>query len=46
MEDKAVTYPPTMSRLAVSFIEQLIRKDPQDRMKAPEALKHPFLTQY
>ena len=35
MEDKAVTYPPTMSRLAVSFIEQLIRKDPQDRMKAP-----------
>ena len=41
-----MTYPPTMSRHAVSFIEQLIRKDPHERMKAAEALKHPFLTQY
>ena len=43
VEEKVVTYPPTMSKQAVSFIEQLIRKDPQDRMKASEALKHPFL---
>lgn len=32
-----------MSAHAVDFIEKLIRKDPNDRMKASEALKHPFL---
>jgi serine/threonine protein kinase len=32
-----------MSQNAVDFIEKLIRKDPNERMKASEALKHPYL---
>jgi serine/threonine protein kinase len=32
-----------MSKYAIDFIEKLIRKDPDQRMKAGEALKHPFL---
>jgi len=40
-----VAFPETMSRDAVDFIERLIRKNPDDRMKASEALKHKFLAQ-
>ena len=40
-----VTFPETMSREAVDFIERLIKKNPDHRMKASEALKHKFLQQ-
>ena len=40
-----ITFPDTMSKEAVDFIEKLIRKNPQQRMKATEALKHKFLQQ-
>jgi serine/threonine protein kinase len=32
-----------MSKQAVDFIEKLIRKDPNERMKSSDALKHPYL---
>jgi serine/threonine protein kinase len=32
-----------MSQMAIDFIERLVRKDPNERMKASEALKHPFI---
>jgi serine/threonine protein kinase len=32
-----------MSQHAIDFIEKLVRKNPDERMKAHEALKHPFL---
>lgn len=34
-----------MSAQAIDFIEQLIRKNPEDRMKAGQALRHKFLSQ-
>jgi serine/threonine protein kinase len=34
-----------MSPQAIDFIERLIRKNPEERMKAGDALKHKFLTQ-
>ena len=40
-----VAFPETMSPAAVDFIEKLIRKNPDERMKATEALKHKFLAQ-
>jgi aurora kinase len=43
VETESITYPETMSAQAVDFIEKLIRKDPNERMKAAEALKHPYL---
>jgi aurora kinase len=43
VETQSITYPESMSAEAVDFIEKLIRKDPNERMKAGEALKHPFL---
>ena len=33
-----------MGKNAVSFIEGLIRKNPEERMTAENVLKHPFLT--
>lgn len=43
METESITYPESMSAQAIDFIEKLIRKDPNERMKASDALKHPFL---
>ncbi len=43
VETESITYPETMSSQAVDFIEKLIRKDPNERMKAADALKHPYL---
>lgn len=44
-EQEQVTYPESMSPQAIDFIESLIRKNPEERMKAGEALKHKFLSQ-
>lgn len=44
-EQESVTYPETMSQQAIDFIERLIRKNPEERMKASDALKHKFLLQ-
>jgi aurora kinase, other len=43
VETESITYPETMSPQAMDFIEKLIRKDPNERMKAADALKHPYL---
>lgn len=43
VEIESINYPESMSKYAVDFIEKLIRKDPEQRMKSSEALKHPFL---
>ena len=43
VESESIVYPESMSAQAVDFIDRLIRKDPNERMKAGEALKHPFL---
>jgi serine/threonine protein kinase len=43
VETESIIYPETMSAQAIDFIEKLIRKDPNERMKASDALKHPFL---
>lgn len=40
-----VAFPETMSPAAVDFIEKLIRKNPDERMKAHDALAHKFLAQ-
>lgn len=44
MESAAIDFPVGMGRDAVSFIEGLIRKKPEERMTAENVLKHPFLT--
>jgi aurora kinase len=43
VETESITYPETMSPQAADFIDKLIRKDPNERMKAADALKHPYL---
>ena len=42
-ELEAIKYPPNMSIEAIDFIEKLVRKNPEERMKASEALNHNFL---
>ena len=44
-EMENIVYPETMSPTAIDFIEKLIVKNPDKRMKAGQALKHKFLTQ-
>lgn len=43
VESNAITYPETMSENAKSFIENLIKRKPEERMTAEHVLKHPFL---
>lgn len=43
VESETIVYPENLSQQAVDFIEKLIRKDPNERLKASEALKHAFL---
>lgn len=41
-----MSYPETMSKEAISLIDGLIKKNPEERMKTSEVLKHPFLTKW
>jgi serine/threonine protein kinase len=43
--EAAPTYPTFFSKEAVDFIGQMLRKVPEERMSASDALEHPFLTQ-
>ncbi len=43
VENENIIYPETMSENAKDFIDKLIRKNPAERIKASEALQHPFL---
>lgn len=43
VESTAITYPETMSENAKSFIENLIKRKPEERMTAECVLKHAFL---
>jgi serine/threonine protein kinase len=39
----AIEFPSTMSKGAISFIEKLVRKKPEERMNGDNISKHPFL---
>lgn len=41
-----ISYPENVSLKARDFIESLIRKNPEERLKAKKLLDHPFLKQY
>lgn len=43
VESTAVIFPETMSKVAVAFIEKLLKKNPLERLTAADALKHSFL---
>lgn len=43
VDKQEVVFPESMSSKAVDFIERLIQKNPESRMKASDALVHPFL---
>lgn len=43
VENQHLVFPETMSDLAKDLIEKLVRKDPNERIKASQALQHPFL---
>lgn len=38
-----IEFPDYLSKNAISFIEGLIKKDPQDRISSDLILDHPFL---
>jgi serine/threonine protein kinase len=42
-EQHNIHYPASLSPEAVSFIQSLLRKDPNQRMTIDRALHHPFL---
>jgi serine/threonine protein kinase len=41
-ENKSLAFPESISPRARNFIERLIRKNPSERMKVYEALRHPL----
>lgn len=43
MEKTVIEFPDYLSKNAISFIEGLIKKDPQDRISSDLILDHPFL---
>ncbi len=43
VENEVLVFPEGMSEKARDFIDKLIRKNPGERIKASEALLHPFL---
>jgi serine/threonine protein kinase len=43
VENETLIFPEGMSEDAKDFIDKLIRKNPEERIKASEALRHPFL---
>lgn len=45
VENQTIVYPEEMSQKAKDFIDKLIRKNPHERIKANEALLHPFLAE-
>jgi serine/threonine protein kinase len=45
VENTAIEYPSHLSKSAVSFIDNLLKKNPAERMTEQETLNHPFLLQ-
>lgn len=43
VDNDTLLFPETMSQTARDFIDKLIRKDPAQRIRANQALLHPFL---
>ena len=41
-----ISFPENISDKAKDFVESLIRKNPEERLKAYKLLDHPFLKQY
>ena len=44
VQTDSITFPESMSSQAIDFIQKLVRKNPAERMKASDALRHPFLS--
>jgi serine/threonine protein kinase len=38
--------PENLAKEAISFIENMLVKDPEDRMSAEDAIKHQFITKH
>ena len=43
VETSKIEYPSTLSLTAMSFIDSMLKKKPEDRLSIDEVLKHPFL---
>lgn len=43
MDKDRIEYPANMSSLAKDFIQNLVKKNPNERMKSYRLLNHPFL---
>lgn len=43
VQNENIVYPESMSEIAKDFIENLVKKNPLERLKAESALDHPFL---
>lgn len=41
-----ISFPENIGPRAKDFIEALVRKNPEERLKAYKLLEHPFLKQY
>ena len=43
VEHHNLTFPEQMSSVAIDFIQRLVRKNPNERLKAGEVIEHPFI---
>jgi serine/threonine protein kinase len=43
VESEPIVYPADLPKDAVDFIDKLLKKDPEERIKNDELLQHPFL---
>lgn len=43
VENTQIEYPDYISQTAISFIDNLVKKDPKERMTSDVILDHPFL---
>jgi serine/threonine protein kinase len=43
VESEPIVYPADLPKDAVDFIDKLLKKDPEERIKNEELLQHPFL---
>lgn len=43
VSNQSIEYPKTLSKKAISFIDSLVKKDPNDRINSDSLLNHPFL---
>jgi len=45
VESTVIDFPSHLSKNAISFIESLLKKNPEERMTGQDILRHPFLAQ-